>query len=159
MPLVMNLYVVVLSELPRNRETLLLRLLGSHEMRKQALAEIHEIPKGDPDFNAMISLLTYVQGIIERDPRIPHPEKEDIMTAMRQEFERFRQSLRQEGVHDTKVHYVLTVLAARGIPVNDNAQAQIAACEDGGLLDTWLKRAAIAERIEDVLLDKPAETT
>src|SRR5262249_4586559 len=41
--------IVVLSELPEVRETLVLRLMGRGKVRKQARAELHALPEGDPE--------------------------------------------------------------------------------------------------------------
>lgn len=46
---------------------------------------------------------------------------------------------------------VLTVLAARGVPVPDAARERILACTDLAQLDAWLHRAGTATSIEQVL--------
>jgi hypothetical protein len=48
---------------------------------------------------------------------------------------------------------VLAVLKARGVDVPPEARERIAACTDHDLLDTWIRRAATAHRIADVLAD------
>ena len=45
---------------------------------------------------------------------------------------------------------LLTVIEARDIEVPDRVRAEIAACTDSRLLDTWIRRAAAAHRIQDV---------
>jgi hypothetical protein len=46
---------------------------------------------------------------------------------------------------------VLTVLDARGVQVPDAVRDQILACTDFDVLDTWLRRAATASSVEDVV--------
>jgi hypothetical protein len=46
---------------------------------------------------------------------------------------------------------LLTVLAARGIDIPADARARIAGCTDIDQLTTWLRRAATADTIDDVL--------
>jgi hypothetical protein len=46
---------------------------------------------------------------------------------------------------------LLTVLGARGIKVPAHVQSKITACTDADQLNMWIKWAATAERIEDVL--------
>jgi hypothetical protein len=55
-----------------------------------------------------------------------------------------------EGKVEGKAEGVLRVLAARQVTVPADARAQILACTDPDLLDTWLARAANASRISDV---------
>ncbi|HZB33279.1 MAG TPA: hypothetical protein VE465_24185 [Streptosporangiaceae bacterium] len=45
---------------------------------------------------------------------------------------------------------VLTVLAARGIDVSQAARTEIAACEDLGQLDEWLRRAVTADSVDEL---------
>lgn len=156
---VLNLWFVVLPELPRERDTLILRLLGSSALRLEALAEIKAIPGDDPDSKALIPILVYVQAIIEKDPRIPGPEKEEFMNAMRQEFERFRQSIadaargdgEKKGEKKGVAESILIVLEARGLSVTEEARRAILACEDPALLQTWLKQALSARNTDEIL--------
>lgn len=50
-----------------------------------------------------------------------------------------------------KAESVLHVLHARGVAVPNDARERIAECRDSAILGTWLARAGIANRIEDVL--------
>ncbi len=55
-----------------------------------------------------------------------------------------------EGRKTGKVAALLAVLAARGIEVNEEARARIAACEDEPTLDRWIARATTAASVDDV---------
>lgn len=46
---------------------------------------------------------------------------------------------------------LLRVLRARGFSVPDDLRERILACTDADKLETWLDRAVVAGRIEDVL--------
>jgi len=46
---------------------------------------------------------------------------------------------------------LLEILGARNIPVPDDARARIVACTDIDQLDAWIRQAAIAEKLDDVL--------
>jgi len=48
-----------------------------------------------------------------------------------------------KGLAEGKANSILTVLAARGIPVSDALRARILKCTDLDTLDTWLRRAAL----------------
>ena len=55
-----------------------------------------------------------------------------------------------EGHRGAKIGALLAVLAARGIPVPDEARARIEACNDAATLDRWISRAATAAALADV---------
>lgn len=57
---------------------------------------------------------------------------------------------RQEGITEGRAEDILSVLVARGIPVSNERSAAVRACRDLQQLDTWLRRAASAERAADV---------
>ncbi|MEO7327065.1 MAG: Uma2 family endonuclease [Minicystis sp.] len=59
--------------------------------------------------------------------------------------------VREEGREEGRARAVLAVLAARGVPVPDEIAARILACHEAATLDGWLRRAATAERLSDVL--------
>lgn len=58
---------------------------------------------------------------------------------------------REEGGWKAKVDALFSVLTARGIAMNDAAWARIRDCRDAEQLEAWLRKAAVADRIEDVL--------
>ncbi len=53
----LELWIVVLSELPKTAETRLLRLLGPQQMRQQVQDEIAALPEGDPARRPWLELL------------------------------------------------------------------------------------------------------
>lgn len=57
-----------------------------------------------------------------------------------------------EGQAEAKASAVLAVLAARGIDVSTVAKARIAECSDLDQLDTWIRRAVIADSVYDLFV-------
>jgi hypothetical protein len=55
-----------------------------------------------------------------------------------------------EGRAEEAAEAVLTVLAARGIDVPDDARQQITECADLEQLETWIRRAATATSVEEL---------
>jgi hypothetical protein len=45
---------------------------------------------------------------------------------------------------------ILGFLAARGLPVSDEARARISSCTDLEQLESWIRQAATVERVEDL---------
>lgn len=56
-----------------------------------------------------------------------------------------------EGRAEGEATALLAVLGARGIDVSGDARARIASCTDLDQLTTWIRRAATADSIDDVL--------
>jgi flagellar biosynthesis/type III secretory pathway protein FliH len=57
----------------------------------------------------------------------------------------------QQGIALGKATAILAVLAARGLPVSEEARARIADCRDDAVLDRWIGRAAVAGSAQEVL--------
>jgi Uma2 family endonuclease len=58
---------------------------------------------------------------------------------------------RKEGVAEGRAAAVLAVLEARGVAVPEAERARIVACRDLPRIDAWLRRAASANALSDVL--------
>lgn len=56
-----------------------------------------------------------------------------------------------EGRAEGEARALLALLEARSIPVPDDVRGEVMACTDPDQLDAWIRRAATADRIEDVL--------
>jgi hypothetical protein len=61
-----------------------------------------------------------------------------------------RQEGRQEGRHEGEQDALLEVLDARGLEVDASARQQITSCTDLAQLKLWLRKAAIAESVEEL---------
>jgi hypothetical protein len=57
-----------------------------------------------------------------------------------------------EGEAKGEAKAVLAVLDARGVDVPTDARTRITECSDLGQLDTWIRRAATADSIQDLFL-------
>jgi hypothetical protein len=69
----------------------------------------------------------------------------------RSEFVRkFVHQGRAEGRAEGEATAVLAVLAGRGIEVPDDVQARITGCTDLEQLETWIRRAATADSVQDL---------
>nr|VFJ65275.1 MAG: Endonuclease, Uma2 family (restriction endonuclease fold) [Candidatus Kentron sp. FM]VFJ67391.1 MAG: Endonuclease, Uma2 family (restriction endonuclease fold) [Candidatus Kentron sp. FM]VFK16242.1 MAG: Endonuclease, Uma2 family (restriction endonuclease fold) [Candidatus Kentron sp. FM] len=55
-----------------------------------------------------------------------------------------------EAERETQVNALFTILAARGIQVDAETGARIRRCRASGQLDAWLRKAAVAQKAEDV---------
>lgn len=148
--------LVVLPALARTRETLLLRLLGPLSVRQPALAELKLIPATDPEIQDLLSMLACVSYMIEKDSRIPQSKQEEFMNtnAVRQEFEKFKEGLIQQGLEKGMekglARGIMKVLHTRGLHLSQAQEQRLLTCSNPTLLDLWLERAVVAPTIDDV---------
>jgi hypothetical protein len=80
----------------------------------------------------------------------------DMGAAIEMGEKRGKKEGRKEGERTALATYVLRVLQARAIPVDDSVRTQILACRDLPLLDRWVALAVSLTRAEE-LLAPPAE--
>ncbi|WP_438016711.1 hypothetical protein WMF18_38885 [Sorangium sp. So ce315] len=148
--------VIVLAELPRTRATLLLRLLGSGRVLREALADLAALPDDAWEKGIAAPLLVHFRlGTDE-----PTTDEEDEVSAeIRAWFEEYKQTLRaeartegrREGRAEEAARAVLTALRVRGIAVPDAARERILAEKDPETLERWLERAVVAASVAEVL--------
>ncbi|KYF55067.1 hypothetical protein BE08_20245 [Sorangium cellulosum] len=152
--------VIVLAELPRTRGTLLLRLLGSGRVLREALADLAALPDHAWEKGIVKPLLIHFRlGADE-----PTTDKEDDVSAeIRAWVEEYEKNLRaeartegrreghKEGRTEEAARAVLTALRVRGIAVPDTARERILAEKDPETLERWLERAVVAPSLAEVL--------
>ncbi|HMU41640.1 MAG TPA: hypothetical protein PKE31_21710 [Pseudomonadota bacterium] len=128
----LKMWIVVLAELPKTTETLLLRLLGSATMQCEALRELDALPLSLAQRQPWIDILGEVPNLTT--------EENTVMTELRQRWEREKAELRAES----KAEALLTVLAARGLQVSEGVRERVLGCKDPRTLERWLTRAVTA---------------
>jgi hypothetical protein len=125
---------VVLRELPRTRDTLVLRLLGPRPMREAAMAEIQELPGDDPDHRALSRLLSALRRLVGRDKKVPEDERRSFMTAAMAEVLREEEELLQKGRRQgMKEGRVRGLCEALGIELTAEREGALAALDEAGL--------------------------
>ncbi len=146
----LGLCVIVLPELPRTRETLLLRLLGSGRGLGEALTELSRMPEGAWERRVAMPLVVHFRLWIEE----PKAQQEEIVSAEIQAwFEDYQQKLRAEGRNEERARALLTVLRVRGVAVPEAARERVLAQKDPDQLERWLEKAAVASSVVEVLDD------
>ncbi|WP_437733294.1 hypothetical protein [Sorangium sp. So ce1335] len=157
------LRVIVLAELPRTRATLLLRLLGSGRVLRDALADLAALPDDAWEKSVARPLLVHFRlGASE-----PSDEEDEVSAEIRAWVEEYENRLRaeartegrkeghnegrKEGRNEEAARAVLTALRVRGIAVPDAARERILAEKDPETLERWLERAIVAASLAEVL--------
>jgi hypothetical protein len=150
----LQMRVIVLAELPRTRETLLVRMLGAGRLLAEALADLEALPADAWERSVATPLLVHFGGA--RDGKQATNEEEDDVTAeIRAWFEDYQQKLRAEGRAEEAARAVLTVLRVRGVAVPDTTRERILAEKDPARLERWHERAIVAASVTDVI-DEPS---
>lgn len=161
----LELWLVVLPELPSTPETRMLRLLGPPKQRLAAMHEVAALPHDDPAKQPQLEILSeliYLSKVkLESDESLSQREK-DNMTELRRQFEEWKASLRSEGKVEGKTEgeargkaegraeALLAVLQARGVTVPAVVREQILATRDIAQLDRLLVEAATATSAADL---------
>lgn len=140
--------LVVACELPRDRSTLLVRLMAAGALLGPAIRDLAALP---PDAHERIvteRILLTLQQAIRREPN-PTPDEQEFTMEMFSTWEEGR----AEAVAETRAHDVLTVFRVRGIAVPDAAREHILAEKDADRLKRWHEKAIVATSVSDVLDD------
>ena len=141
--------MIVISDLPKERATLPLRLLGRGETLKQAVEEARLLPEGDPMRRPMIEVLAQ-----RRFARLHFDDDEDRSEAemLQQEFKKFKERIHEEGRAEGRTDVLRRLLELRfgALPEDVSARLQ-AATQDQ--IDRWTERFVTADSLSAVLAD------
>jgi hypothetical protein len=154
---VLRVGVIVASELPRDRTTLLVRLMAAGPLLPQAIAEVATLPPDAHERSVAEPVLLQLQYALGQTSSRTPDEQEFIM-AMYKTWEEGRTEARTEGSIKTSADAVLTVLHVRGIAVPETVRERILAQNDLAQLKRWLEKAVVASSIADVIGDLRGRT-
>lgn len=140
------MWIVVLAEIPKTADTLLLRLLGTATMQLEALRELDAGPLSEAQRQPWIDILADVRYLFDEEPNLS-PEEQTIVTELRQRWEREKAELRAES----KAEAILTVLTTRGFKVSEYVRQRVLGCKDPSVLDRWLAKAVTAASDAEVV--------
>lgn len=143
---VLRIGIVVASQLPRERSSLLIRLMAGGRSVATAVSEVAALPRDAFERAATGPILLQFQRRLGLEPDRA-PDEEDFFMEMLKSWDDFK----DDGIVIGTAQAVLTVLDARGIATPGVARDRILAEQDLERLKRWLKRAAIAPTIEAVL--------
>jgi hypothetical protein len=146
--------IVVADELPRDRSTLLVRIMAAGPVLADAVADLAELPSDAHERTVAEDILVHLQQRLARKPS-RSPEEEEFVVRMQNTWEKARKMGLAEGETAARVRDVLAVLRVRGIAVSDAARKRILAEKDRARLERWHERAILAASVDEVL-DEPS---
>ncbi len=144
--------IVVTNELPPDRATLWLRLLGRGAVQGRAVQELAALSEQEPLRDATLALLIAWRQSLPPYPEQSEDERELTMN-LDQIYERWEQKTLARGHREAKAEDVLTVLAARGLAVTPAQRKQVLACANTATLDRWLIAAVTVPSVKALLSD------
>ncbi|MEP7124801.1 MAG: hypothetical protein ABJE95_27985 [Byssovorax sp.] len=153
---VLRVGVVVASELPRDRSTLLVRLMAAGPLLPQAVEDLAALPDDAHERVVAEQILLDLRHVLGGKPDHT-PEEQEFLVTMHSSWADARRMGRDEGRTegrtDEAARAVLTVLRARGVVVPEVARERILAESSVERLERWLEKAAVAELVAEVLAD------
>lgn len=163
---VLRVGLVVASELPRDRMSLLVRLMAGGALLPAAIKDVVALPPGEYERVTAEPILLQLQHLLEAKPN-RDPDEQETLMAMFTSWEDGKAEAREEGreqgrregeargrltgTAEGRAAALMTVLRLRGIAVPDAARARISTEVDAAVLERWLERALAAASIDDVL--------
>lgn len=170
-------HLIVLSELPPTRYTLLVRLLGSDDVFRQAQAALAALPPDSPERTLAEDLvIALIEAMTSKHGKRTKQEKELLMAVTPWYLEakqRIQQEARdvgirqglEQGLHSGRVDGVARSIersyALRFGPLPEAVSSALHTTRDMALLDRWLELAVTGTR-EDIvaaILAPPATPT
>jgi hypothetical protein len=157
---VLRVGIVMASKLPRERSTLLVRLMAAGPLLPVASTELFNLPPDAPERAvAERSLVKLYQALKQKPNR--DPEEEEFIETMYTTMEEYRvEGLakgraegRAEGRAAGLAEGLLIMLRGRGIAVPDAARERILSEKDAERLARWLERAGVTTSIDELLGD------
>jgi hypothetical protein len=145
---VLRVGIVMASKLPRERSTLLVRLMAAGPLLGPATSELFKLSRDAHERAVAERSLLRCFHALQRKPN-RDPLEEEFMDAMYTTMEDYR----AEGHAQGSARALLIMLQGRGIAVSDAARERILAEKDLAQLTRWLERAGIVTSIDDLLAD------
>jgi hypothetical protein len=147
---VLRVGLVVASELPRDRSSLLVRLMAAGPLLAHAIEDLKVLPADAHERVVAQQILLNLRHALGHKAT-QTPEEQEFIMIMHSTWE----DAQEQGRVEATARAVLTVLRARGIELSKRARARILAQKDLARLERWLERAAVAASFAE-MLDGPS---
>ena len=142
----LRLGIVVASELPRDRSTILVRIMAGGAALPAALEDLAGLPADAYERDvASLDVLELRQALGSKPHRTV--EEEEFIVGTRNIVD----EIRDEGRAEEAARAVLIALRVRGIAVAEAARERILAQKDPSLLERWLEKAIVAASVGEIL--------
>ena len=149
--------LVVVSELPVTRNTLLLRLLGAGHVLKQAIAELKALQAEAPERILALPLLVGLRLEVPTNPAEQTSDDQEFLMQTQDIVDTWRQEAVQEGRQEGRQRLqevLLRLLQQRfgSEEVNDQVEQRVATASIEQI-ETWTGRVLSAAKLSELLAD------
>jgi hypothetical protein len=150
--------LVVVNELPVERDTLLVRLLGAGAVLKQAINELKDLPADAAERTLALPILLRLRVAVPSDPAKQTTDDQEFLMDTQDIVDKWRHEAVQEGVQQGRqegvqqgraegvkqgvAQSVLAVYEARFGAMPEELRALVEATDDGPTLSSWLRLAS-----------------
>ncbi len=142
-----TLRLVVISQLPRARDTVVVRTLGRGRTFEEAMEDLDALPLDAPERTLVGPLLVSLRLQMQNDPT---DEAQAMITQSQKIYEKFRREVRKEGALGALREALADVCNARSLKLTAVQRTKLASEADVVTLRRWLTRAASATRAAEV---------
>ena len=151
--------LVVLRELPRERSTLLLRLMGADTVLTKAIADLAALPEDAWERTVAMPVLIALRFEIPQN-QADDEERTYLMSTM-ELYEQWVQKTKAEGLEQGLKQSLIAVYQARFGTLPSEIAAAIESTHDTAMLNRWLDRTATGtpEEIASALLSGNTPST
>ncbi len=142
--------IVVASELPRDKSTLLVRFMAAGPLLPDAITELSALPEDAHERAVAEQILLNLQHVLgSKSNRTP--EEQEFIVTMHNTWEKAREEGRKEGGQAHARAMLRRVLSMRQLVPSRQDEAQIDRCDDLGTLDRWIEQALAAQSVAEAL--------
>jgi hypothetical protein len=145
--------LVVVSELPVTRDTLLVRLLGAGSVLKHAIAELLALPDEAPERRLALPVLLDLRLAVPADEAQQTSDDQEFLMRTYPAVEAWHRKAVQEGMEQGERKVLLRQLRRRfGAEVDGEIERRVAAAR-AEQIEIWSDRVLSASTLAEVLAD------
>jgi hypothetical protein len=148
--------LVVVSELPVTRDTLLVRLLGAGSVLRRAIAELQALPAEAPERRLALPVLLRLRLTVPTDPAQQTSDDQEFLMNTQDIVQTWRREAIQEGVEqgvERERKLLLRLLRRRfGAEVDGEMERRVAAAPVEQV-EVWAEQVLSAATLAELLAD------
>jgi hypothetical protein len=145
--------LVVVSELPVARDTLLVRLFGAGSVLKRAIAELQALPVDAPERRLALPVLLRLRLAVSTDPAQQTSDDQEFLMDTQDIVENWRREAIQEGLAQGERKVLLRQLRRRfGAEVDGEIERRVATAP-AEQIEVWVDRVLSAGTLAELLAD------
>lgn len=139
------LHIVTVRELPRERSTLVLRLMGAKKVLRDALEDLGTLPEGAWERTSAAGAVDVLHSLSSKASQLKDPDEKAIVMNATSLYEQIKEAGREEG----RKALLLRMLGRRFGELPRAVVARVEAA-DSAQLDRWGERLVKATTLNDV---------